>query len=190
MHWLLLFALGIMMFSCGDSVPSTARAPIVLSRQQIKEQRTSPLTFVQGKIGEATLSVQYGAPSVKGRRIWGDLVPYGEVWRLGANEATWIKLDKTIYFNARPLPAGRYGMFCIPGDSVWTLIINKEWDQWGAYYYSESADVMRIDVPVFSEKSFSEVMQFGVEDGLLRFRWAGVEWTLSLEYHAGPIRSN
>ena len=181
MPFLFLFFFAALLLSCGDSGPNTAKAPIVQARQQIKEQRTSPLTYVRGKVSDATVSVQYGAPSVKGRRIWGDLVPYGEVWRMGANEATWIELDKGLRLAGKVLPAGKYGLLCIPGPSVWTLILNREWDQWGAYYYSESADVVRIEIPVMAEEVFSEVMYFGVEGGQLRFGWAGLAWAVPME---------
>jgi hypothetical protein len=176
---LFMVLMALCISACGDA-PVTARAPVVTSRLQIKEQRTSPLTYVSSTIAGARFSVQYGAPSVKGRSIWGELVPFGEVWRLGANEATWVETDKALRMGGKILEAGRYGLFCVPNDSVWTLIVNREWDQWGAYFYSETTDVFRIEVAVRPESSFSEVMRFGIESDELRFNWAGVAWSLPL----------
>jgi len=166
---------------CAEPSPSTARAKVIESRQQIKEQRTSPLTVFRVTVSKANLVLQYGAPSVKGRAIWGELVPYGEVWRMGANEATWLETDRPIRLAGKYLPAGRYGLFGIPSDSVWTIIVNREWDQWGAYYYSDAADVFRVEVSIRQESGFSEVMQMNVENGQLCFRWAGLEWALPIE---------
>ena len=168
---LFLFTCMAMLPGCFDSGPTTARATIIKSRQQIKEQRTSPLTVFRCSVSKASLVLQFGAPSVKGRRIWGELVPYGEVWRMGANEASWLDTDKAIRLAGKYLAAGRYGLFAIPGDSVWTVIVNREWDQWGAYYYSDAADVFRVEVPIREELAFSEVMQLNVENGQLCFRW-------------------
>lgn len=180
MPCLFLLTIACCLLAC-DQAPSTARAPIIQSRLQIKEQRTSPLTFVSGTVAGARISIQYGAPSVKGRSIWGDLVPFGEVWRLGANEATWIETEKTFRVAGKTLKPGKYGLFCVPNDSAWTLIVNREWDQWGAYFYSESADVLRIEVPVKSEDIFSEVLRFGIANGELCFNWAGIAWALPFE---------
>lgn len=179
---LLLFPLlFLLMHGCGNSGPTTARAPIVQTQQQIKEQRTSPLTYVTGLVSGVNVSVQYGAPSVKGRGIWGELVPYDEVWRTGANEATWIETERPVSIAGKRLPAGRFGLFTVPGPTDWTVIINSDWDQWGAYYYSASNDVLRTTVPVVELTEVHEVMQFSVESSGIVFRWAGIQWTLPVQ---------
>jgi hypothetical protein len=179
---ILLFPLIFLLIcGCGNSGPTTARAPIIQTQQQIKEQRTSPLTFVTGVVSGVKISIQYGAPSVKGRSIWGDLVPYDEVWRTGANEATWIETERPMVIAGKRIPAGRFGLFTIPGASEWTVIINTDWDQWGAYYYSASNDLLRTTVPVLESTEDHEVMQFSIESAGIVFRWAGIEWTLPIQ---------
>jgi len=179
---ILLFSLiFLFIYGCGNSGPTKARAPIIQTQQQIKEQRTSPLTFVTGVVSGVKVSIQYGAPSVKGRSIWGDLVPYDEVWRTGANEATWIETERPMVIAGKRIPAGRFGLFTIPGASEWTVIINTDWDQWGAYYYTASNDMLRTTVPVLESTEEHEVMQFSIESAGIVFRWAGIEWTLPIQ---------
>lgn len=94
--------------------------------QQDKSKRASPPDSVTGKIGGATISINYSSPSVKGRKIWGDLVPYGQVWRAGANEATIFETSKPIMVEGKRLPAGRYSLFVQPNDNEWTFIFNSQ----------------------------------------------------------------
>ncbi|MES2133183.1 MAG: DUF2911 domain-containing protein [Bacteroidota bacterium] len=106
----------------------------------------SPRDSVTGKIGQATITVNYGSPSVKGRKIWGDLVPYGKVWRAGANQATTFTTDKAIMVEGKALPAGKYSFFAIPTEKEWTIVFNKVANQWGAYDYKEKDDALRVTV--------------------------------------------
>jgi len=91
----------------------------------------SPAKTATGKIGSALVTIQYSSPSVKGRTIWGDLVPYGKVWRAGANAATIFQTDKDLTINGKTLPAGKYSLFVLPEKSTWTVIFNSETGQWG-----------------------------------------------------------
>ena len=92
----------------------------------------SPRKQVNGKIGETTVDVDYGAPSVRDRVIWGELVPYGKVWRAGANENTTISFDKDVTVGKNSVPAGKYGLFIIhKKDGAWTVIFSKKNDAWG-----------------------------------------------------------
>lgn len=113
---------------------------------QSKKERKSPMNTTNAKIGSADVSVQYSSPSVKEREIWGDLVPYGKVWRTGANEATIFETSADIKVEGKMLPAGKYSLFTIPGEKEWTVIFNKEWEQWGAYKYKEAEDALRVQV--------------------------------------------
>jgi hypothetical protein len=111
----------------------------------------SPRDSVSAKVSGATISINYGSPSVKGRKVFGELEPYGKVWRAGANEATTFTTTKDITVEGKTLPAGTYGFFAIPTETTWTIIFNKVAKQWGAYKYEESKDALRVTVkPVAS----------------------------------------
>ncbi|MEZ4685774.1 MAG: DUF2911 domain-containing protein [Bacteroidia bacterium] len=90
-----------------------------------KASRPSPPKVFEDSIQGAYVRIDYSSPGVKGRKIWGELVKYGEVWRTGANEATVLMVDKPVLFEGEPLPAGRYGFFTIPQPDNWTIIINS-----------------------------------------------------------------
>ena len=104
----------------------------------------SPRDSVSAVINGATITINYGSPSVKGRKIYGELVPYGKVWRAGANEATVFTTNKDITVQGKKLPAGTYGFFVIPTEKTWTIIFNKVAKQWGAYKYEEGKDALRV----------------------------------------------
>ncbi|QHS55698.1 DUF2911 domain-containing protein [Mucilaginibacter sp. 14171R-50] len=106
----------------------------------------SPRDSVSAKIGAATISINYGSPSVKGRKIFGELEPYGKVWRAGANEATVFTTSKDIMVEGKKLPAGTYSFFVIPTPTTWTVIFNKVAKQWGAFKYDEAQDALRVTV--------------------------------------------
>jgi hypothetical protein len=108
--------------------------------------RLSPKSFVGQTIGYTKVVIHYGSPGVKGRTIWGELVPYGEVWRTGANEATTIEFDKDVYIEGKLVPEGKYSLFTIPGEEEWTVILNEVYDQWGAYKYDKEKDILRFTI--------------------------------------------
>lgn len=118
--------------------------------------------------------VDYCQPSVKGRDIFGleTLVPYGEVWRTGANEATEVNIDRDVTINGKTLSAGEYTLFTIPDDQGWTIIFNEELGQWGAFDYDSSQDVLRVEVPAQKEETFTEVFTIDFEeaDSLINMR--------------------
>jgi len=99
-----------------------------------------------GVINGATIQINYGSPSVRGRQIWGGLVPYNEVWRAGANDATTFETDKDITIEGSKLPAGKYSFFIIPNKTESIIVFNKEAKQWGAYKYKEKDDQLRVTV--------------------------------------------
>ena len=98
---------------------------------QDKSSRPSPPATAKGMIGDATVTVDYSSPAVKGRKIWGDLIPYGKAWRAGANEATILETDKDLKIKGKTLPAGKYSLFATPGEKKWEIILNSETGQWG-----------------------------------------------------------
>lgn len=106
----------------------------------------SPRDSVSATVNGATISINYGSPSVKGRKVFGELEAYGKVWRAGANEATVFTTSKDIWVEGKKLPAGTYGFFTIPTATTWTIIFNKVAKQWGAYKYDEAQDALRVTV--------------------------------------------
>jgi len=113
---------------------------------QLDLPRPSPKATVAQTVGLTDVTVTYCRPSVKGRTIWGGLVPYDQVWRTGANEATTITFTDDVTVEGTKLTAGTYGLFTIPGKDEWTVIFNKGAKQWGAYEYKQADDVLRIKV--------------------------------------------
>jgi len=122
---------------------------ILPAAQQTKSKRPSPpanaeCRFASGK----TIKVDYSSPRAKGRKIFGDLVPYGKVWRTGANEATSFVTDTDLTAGGKDIPAGSYTIFTIPDADKWTLIINKKTGEWGIPYKYESEELARVDMSV------------------------------------------
>jgi hypothetical protein len=116
--------------------------------QEALMPKPSPMTSINMKYKDAYVKITYSQPHKRGREIFGKLVPYGEVWRAGANEATEITLTRDLLINNMPLKAGTYSIFTIPEKDRWTIIINAELGLWGSYNYNSKLDVMRFDVPV------------------------------------------
>jgi hypothetical protein len=116
--------------------------------QESAKPRQSPLGLTTAKYKNTYLKIIFGRPEKKGREIFGGLVPFGQVWRTGANEATEMTATKDFYINGTLLKAGTYSIFTIPDKIKWTVIINKEVGLWGSYNYNEKLDLMRFDVPV------------------------------------------
>jgi len=113
---------------------------------QNNQIRVSPKASTGQTVGYTEINITYSRPGVKGRKVWGDLVPYGKVWRAGANEATKITLNTDVNIEGKKLPKGSYAFFVIPGEKEWTLIFNKVADQWGAFEYNEAEDALRVKV--------------------------------------------
>jgi hypothetical protein len=116
--------------------------------QETFKARPSPLAIAAMRHKDAYVKIVYSQPQKRGREIFGKLVPFGQVWRLGANEATEITITKDILINAILVKAGTYSLFAIPNADKWTLILNSDVGIWGAYNYSQKLDVLRFDTPV------------------------------------------
>lgn len=124
--------------------------------------KLSPQATVSQTIGITTVLVEYHRPAVKGRKVWGELVPFGQVWRTGANEATTIKFSDPVRVDGKPVPAGTYALFSIPGPEQWTLILNKRWRQFGAFEYQPKEDLIRFDVKAKAVKEHTEWLTYEV----------------------------
>lgn len=139
----------------------------------------SPEKYAMAIVGDAHIHIEYSAPSVRGRIIYGGLLAYGEVWQSGAHNATWIETNKDIILNENLLKAGKYGFFTIPNKDKWTIIFNENWNQHGKDDYNESEDVLRFDVtPKISEK-ITEQLIYHVErindqEGTISLSWEKV----------------
>ena len=120
-------------------------APAV-AQTQLTTPRVSPPARVVQTVGLTDVSVDYHRPAVRDRRVWGDLVPYGEVWRAGANENTVFETSTDVMVEGEPLAAGRYGLHTIPGETEWIVIFSEQADAWGSYTYDPAEDALRVTV--------------------------------------------
>jgi len=131
------------------------------SAQEDKGQRPSPPAQAQCKFSDGkTITVDYSSPRAKGRKIFGDLVPYGEVWRTGANEATTFVTTASVSAEGKTAPAGSYTIFTVPAADKWTLIVNKHTGEWGVPYKYESEELAR--VPMSVSKTSAPVENFTI----------------------------
>lgn len=133
-----------------------------------------------GKIGQANITINYHSPGVRGRTIWGGLVPYDEVWVTGAHYATKLEIDKDFTLAGKAIPKGKYALFTIPGKNEWTIIINKNWDQHLTDDYLEKEDVVRIKVKPIRLLKKVERLQYFIEDnkgnlGVVSMAWEKVK---------------
>ena len=130
--------------------------------QQKEEIRISPKAMVEQTVGFTKVTIEYGRPGVKGRTIWGGLVPYNAVWRAGANEATKITFSTDVKIDGKKLKAGSYSFFAIPGQKTWTLIFNKVANQWGAFEYNDVEDALRIEVTPMQNNCWQEWLAYTI----------------------------
>ena len=104
----------------------------------------SPACTLKQRVGNTDIEIEYSRPGMKGRAIFGALVPYKEVWRTGANASTKISFNNPVKFNGSEVPAGKYALYTIPGEGEWTLVIYKDTSLWGATNYKQDDDVIRV----------------------------------------------
>jgi hypothetical protein len=135
----------------------------------------SPPATATGQVNGKTITVAYGQPSVKGRTIYGGLVPYGKVWRTGANTTTSIEFSDDVTVEGKPVAKGKYALFTIPGEKEWIVIINKT-IKWGAYSYKQDEDILRVTVPAQKAKAFTEKFTIDVANtGVVSLIWADTQ---------------
>lgn len=131
--------------------------------QEFRPPRPSPDATVSQYVGITKITVDYSSPGVKGRKIWGDLVPYGKIWRTGANEVTSITFSDPVKVNGHDLPAGTYGIHIIPGENDWEIIFSKDTKVDDPMTYDEKKDALRIKVKP-EKNQFTERMAFTITD--------------------------
>lgn len=123
-----------------------AVAAPAMAQRQLTTPRVSPHARIMQTIGMSVLTLDYHRPAVSDREVWGELVPYGEIWRAGANENTTFETSTDVLVEGDLLPAGRYGLHTIPGEQEWTIIFSTMADAWGSYFYDAAEDVLRVTV--------------------------------------------
>ena len=142
----------------------------------------SPRMQSSGEVSGAQIEVDYSAPSVRDRVIFGDLVKFGEVWRAGANENTTISFSKDVTVEGKALPAGKYGFFMIPNENgEWVLIFSKKNDAWGTRDYSEENDQLRVNITPDTSDYSNEMMKFTVVESGILFSWDKISWLISIK---------
>jgi hypothetical protein len=144
--------------------------------QDDKAKRLSPPAQETETVGDLKVGVYYSSPSVRGRTLWGGLVPYGQIWRTGANEATVFEVNEDVLVNGKALPAGKYALFTIPNADRWTFIFNKKSDQWGAYGYSDKEDALRVEGKPGTAREFQEELNFEITPRGDRSAWVNLAW--------------
>ena len=175
-------------------VPLVATATIALASSTASAQpelpRPSPSAKVSQVIGLTEISVDYSSPAVKGRKIWGALVPYDQMWRTGANQATKITVSRDLTLGDKPVPAGTYALFTIPTKGAWTVILNKKADQSGtARDYKPELDLVRFQVhakPVpHRERMAFLFSDFTDDKGSLDLEWEKLRVSIPIKVNTG-----
>ena len=166
----------LLLFFC--SIISYAQLPVSLELPRSSPKESRSIT-----IGYTTISVQYSSVGIKGREIWGGLVPYDQVWRTGANENTLFTVTDDVLINGEPLEAGTYGMHTIPGEEEWVVIFSNFTEAWGSFFYDESEDALRITVPAEKMDSKYEWMKFSFSD----YTSTSVEISLKWDHRKIPF---
>jgi Tfp pilus assembly protein PilF len=153
--------------------------------------RDSQHSAITQRLGITDITISYHRPQVKGRQIWGKVVPYGEVWRAGANENTTIKFTDPVTIEGQPLAKGIYGVHMIPGESQWTVIFSKDSTAWGSFTYNQADDALRVTVkPQASEAH--EVLTYDFDDvkadsAVVTLRWEKVAVPFKVEVKVHDI---
>ena len=142
----------------------------------------SPRKQTSGKVGDVAVTIDYGAPSVKERTIWGELVKFDEVWRAGANENTTFSFDKDIKIGKNTVKAGKYGFFIIPSEKKeWVIILNSKNDAWGANAYKQEEDILRMNVKPDYMDSNQEELDYAIGEKEIVIKWAKVKIVIPVQ---------
>jgi hypothetical protein len=143
------------LFAQSENLPPLDKSPMDMSYYP----NGYPVLKTQDKItGPVSARVIYGRPQKAGRVLFGDLVPYGQLWRMGANEATEIEFFQAVRIGGKKISKGRYTLYAIVNENTWTIIINKEIDTWGAFKYNIKKDILRLEVPVQKNAEIVEAL--------------------------------
>ena len=169
----------------GSAILFTAAAAIVVHAKQDKSKRPSPPASAKCDLpGGGSITVDYSSPRAKGRKIFGGIVPYGEPWRTGANEATTFVTDAGLTVGGKDVPAGNYTIFTVPNADKWTLIINKKTGEWGIPYKYEGDELARVDMKVSPTSSPVENFTIALDsmggDCTLNISWENTQASVDI----------
>ncbi|MEO6837145.1 MAG: DUF2911 domain-containing protein [Ginsengibacter sp.] len=163
-------------------IPPLDKSPMDMSYYPVNY----PILQIQGKNNEPlVMRVIYSRPQLNGRKIFGDLQKYGDVWRLGANEATEIEFFKDVTINNKKIKKGRYTLYAIPYPDKWTLIVNKKTDTWGSFNYDSLKDVVRVNLPVMKNdptEDMTIVFEKATSGATMNMYWDDVKVSLPIVF--------
>jgi Protein of unknown function (DUF2911) len=163
----------------GAEPPAAAPTSAIPERKSDADRKSKNGHLVH-RIGEVNVDVRFGRPEARGRTLFGDVVPYGVVWRTGADEATTFSVDKDVLVNGQRLPAGVYALLAIPNQSgPWTVIFNKVAAQWGAFSYDAAQDALRVDATPAPAEAVEAMDIQGTPDGIT-LRWGTVSLPVTI----------
>jgi len=178
---------------CLFFLAATSSVPL---HAQLLLPQPSPRCGARLVMGVTELEVDYGSPAVNQRQIWGSLVPYDEIWRSGANAATWISTGTEIEFGGKTLKAGKYALYLIPrADKAWTLALNSNEGQWGSTDFKETLDVLRIEIQPAKAAAYRERLAFDFEyisasSANLRMHWENLTWSVPVTSDSKTLGMN
>ncbi|MEO8472191.1 MAG: DUF2911 domain-containing protein [Chryseolinea sp.] len=153
-------------------IASLALALIATFSMLYAQKPASPTGTAEGTIGSTKIKIVYSQPSARGRKVMGgDLVPFGQVWRTGANAATTIEFDKAVKIEGKDLAAGKYALFTIAGEKEWTIIFSKKAEQNGAFDYKKEEDALRVIAPSKKTPAMVETFNISVGTESIELKW-------------------
>ncbi|HNP95780.1 MAG: DUF2911 domain-containing protein [Cyclobacteriaceae bacterium] len=166
--------------STAGTATKEAEGVIIEPQTEADTLKGSLKAYTSGKIGDATVTIHYYSPAVRGRMIWGGLVAYNNVWVTGAHRATSIEFDKNLKIGDMTLEAGKYAFFTIPGEKEWITIINKDWNQHLTDNYDEKNDVARLTITPVIGSTHQERLRYSINpvtdtSGEIKMHWSKLE---------------
>lgn len=179
---LLIFTVSFLYsFSQSGKLPEVDKSPMDVSYYPANY----PILKIQNKASEPLVArILYSRPQKQGRKVFGELVEYGKVWRLGANEATELEFFKDVKIGGKKVSKGRYTLYAVVTEDIWTIILNKDTDTWGAFKYDSKKDVLRTDVPIQKTNELAESMSMWFEKTVggisLNIAWEQVKISLPI----------
>jgi hypothetical protein len=162
----------VLAVGCVLAVATMARA----QDQSLVLPRTNQPASITQRIGVTDIAVKYNRPSARGRRVFGALVPYGQVWRTGSDEATTITFSTDVSVNGQPVPAGAYALFTIPTASAWTVVLNRRAIQWGSYSHDPADDVVTVTVAPTTTAEHVEALTIAFDNVTARSALLQIMW--------------
>jgi len=154
----------LLVFAAFCLCPLGSASRLAAQSDALEFPAASPPALVREQVGLTTVEIEYARPSTRGRKIFGGLIPFDEIWRTGANEATRITFSTDVVFGGEAVAAGTYALFTIPGTIEWTVILNRVSGQWGSYGYNPDQDVLRVSVNAENMKRPVETLRLGLAD--------------------------